>query len=336
MFYIRTDANEIIATGHMMRCLAIADEIKAKGEEVTFLTADEKGQKLAEEKGYPVICLNSKWSEMESELGTLLGLVDKRSIQKILVDSYQATERYLAALQEHTSVIYMDDLDAFAYPCDRIINYEIYAKQCSYAKETRDKQHLLGPKYIPLRKQFRNMPQKEIRQEINQLLVLSGGSDTYHFTRDFLKTYLACGQMKGFTVTIICGRYHEDYQELARMTDGRSDIILKRSVSDIERYMQRADIAVSAGGTTLYELCACGTPTFSYVLADNQKKNAAVFDKIGLIPYCGDIRKEDCILQILEQIYVWREKWEERKKVAERMQKLVDGKGAMRLAEKLI
>ena len=97
-----------------------------------------------------------------------------------------------------------------------------------------------------------------------------------------------------------------------------------------------ADVAVSAGGTTLYELCACGTPTITYSCADNQLNNVLQFQEDGLMAYAGDIRntnifkKTEALLKRLDDSYQLR------KECSEKMQGLVDGNGSIRIAEELI
>lgn len=335
MLYIRVDANEIIATGHVMRCLAIADAVKEIGGEVTFLTADETGSRLIEERGYEVICLHSKWNALEEELPYLLGIIEKEGVAKLLIDSYQVTPKYLETLNSHTQVLYLDDLDAFAYPCSRIINYSAYAKNCSYGTNAMGI-HILGCAYMPLRKAFQELPPKEIANRIEHILVLTGGSDVYHFGKQFLSMFLKGSWLANTSLTIICGAFHEDYEELCEMARDKEKIYIKRNVSDIEYDMQEADVAISAGGTTLYELCACGTPTISYLLADNQRSNVEVFQDMGLIPYCGDIRTDKVLEKIFEQLQQWKHSRVERTEISANMQKLVDGKGARRLAEKIL
>lgn len=68
MLYIRTDMNNMIATGHVMRCLAIAEAAKEQGEQVTFLLSDEQAVELIEQRGYQTIVLHTSWYDMESEL----------------------------------------------------------------------------------------------------------------------------------------------------------------------------------------------------------------------------------------------------------------------------
>lgn len=336
MFYIRVDVNETIATGHVMRCLAIADAMRALGEETTFLVADETGAAFVTDKGYPVHCLHSKWDVLEEEVDALIALIQKYGIRQMLLDSYQVTPRYMERLQEHTRLIYLDDLDAFLYSCDQIINYAVYALDSSYATKDGQSRHLLGACYMPLRHAFQGLPSKEIHKHMTNILVLTGGADRYHFARKFMEAYLEWNESEQICVTIICGRYNEDYGMLKMLAAKNAGITVKQSVSDIENYMREADVAVSAGGTTLYELCACGTPTISYLLADNQRKNVEKFAELKLIPYSGEAQSVQCIPKILRQIKLWQEDARERQNISERMQNMVDGNGAMRIAQKLL
>ena len=67
MVYIRTDANEKIATGHVMRCLTIAEEIIQLGEMVHFFVSDEESAILIHDRKYQVTVLHTKWDKVDSE-----------------------------------------------------------------------------------------------------------------------------------------------------------------------------------------------------------------------------------------------------------------------------
>ena len=126
MFYIRADANEIIGAGHIMRCIAVAAELRKNLEEVVFIVADQYGHGIVESYGFKTLCLNSQWDNLEMELGIILPLVKENHVKGILVDSYYVTENYLAELHQCTRVAYIDDVDAFIYPVDLVVNYNIY------------------------------------------------------------------------------------------------------------------------------------------------------------------------------------------------------------------
>ena len=95
--------------------------------------------------------------------------------------------------------------------------------------------------------------------------------------------------------------------------------------------MEKADLAISAGGTTLYELSAKGTPAISYSFADNQLKNVHQFEQDGLIPYAGDVRYDD-VYDNIYRLYQEYDALNLRKACSERMQKVIDGQGAARIA----
>ena len=132
MLYIRADMNETIATGHMMRCLSIADAARELGEETTFLLADMQAVELLESKGYKYIVLNTEWNNMESELEILKEIISEHEIKTLFIDSYQVTERYLEELTKLTRTIYLDDVNAFHYPVTGIICYANYYEKFQY------------------------------------------------------------------------------------------------------------------------------------------------------------------------------------------------------------
>ena len=125
MIYIRTDMNDIIATGHMMRCLAIADAAKSMGEDTIFIVSDNEAATLLEEKGYDYIVLHTNWNDMDSELEVLKTVILKCQIKRMLVDSYQITPNYFEKLQELIEVYYIDDLNEYIYPVKGLICYEV-------------------------------------------------------------------------------------------------------------------------------------------------------------------------------------------------------------------
>lgn len=330
MLYIRTDMNPTISTGHMMRCLAIADALSVKGEKVTFLLADTNAVNLLEKRGYLYRVLSTDWKDMESELPQLEGVLRQESIPRILVDSYQVTPRYLSCLQEMAWTAYIDDVNAFIYPVDGLICYANYWEKFGYRKRYSKTELCLGMEYVPLREVFASCPAKNISRQIERVLLLSGGSDPYDMIRRILHAIV---DRKETEIHVICGKYYPYYEEVCRDYSEQKNIVFHRAVSNMEDYMKMADIAVSAGGTTLYELCACGTPTISYSMADNQLDNVRQFAEDGLIPYAGDAREaltEEKIAAILKQ---YGEQRMLRVEQSHRMQQMVDGNGAGRIAD---
>ena len=170
---IRVDMNPVIATGHMMRCLSIADSIVELGKKVIFITADDYPLELIKQRGHEAVVLDTDWQKMEDELPSLLPILESRNVARVLVDSYQVTEEYLQALEAHVKVSYLDDLDMFSYPVDQLICYANYYNLFSYGQKGEKEGCYLGLKYVPLRRAFQNCPVKNIKTNNNKAPLLS-------------------------------------------------------------------------------------------------------------------------------------------------------------------
>lgn len=326
--------NEVIATGHIMRCIAIAEEARDNGIDVIFVTADEKGKGILEEKGFEQICLWTKWNHMDEELERWDERVCVNKNDIIIVDSYFVTKIYMERLKKKAVVVYIDDLGEDVYPCDILICYANYFEK--FALEKRYPQtvkKLLGCEYFPLRKQFKKNCSNI--KNAKEILLLTGGTDTFHVTKKILKK---CGfliENMGWHLTAICGKYNEDYEELKREYLNYSSISIEYDVKNIEMYMKKSQIAISAAGTALYELCACGVAVLCYTIADNQKENAISFSKDGKMIYIGDVR-ENAVMQSfydgLESILNDDVKRDEMRRGVEN---IVDGNGCKRIIKEL-
>ncbi len=115
------------------------------------------------------------------------------------------------------------------------------------------------------------------------------------------------------------------------------NIVLHINEQNMSGLMQKCDVAISAAGSTLYELCACGTPTITYTLADNQLIAAEEFQNRGLMVNAGDCRNNDIfidkIVEILRDLIDDKYK---RQQMSFCMQLLIDGRGAQRLVDELL
>ena len=102
---IRADANEAVATGHIMRCITIAEQIKKLGGQVLFITADEQAEGMLSRAGLEQVCLHTQWNCMEEELPVLREVLQLAGIRTLLVDSYQATPAYFEELHDFAKLL---------------------------------------------------------------------------------------------------------------------------------------------------------------------------------------------------------------------------------------
>lgn len=330
MILIRADANETIGTGHVMRCLSIANAFVKIGHKVKFVTADQKGDALIRDRSFDSICLNSEWTNMESELMVLKEILDENSPSLTLVDSYYVTNKYFRELRNRTRIAYIDDLNKERWGIDYLINYNIFASIFDYSGYDRDTKLILSPKYAPLREEFQNAPRHEIKKP-SDILVSAGGADPEHITEKILEAI--CSKMPEFTFHFIVGALNPRLKEIKDKSGAMANVILHVNEKHMADLMRKCDIAVSAAGSTLYELCATGVPTITYTLADNQFVAAEEFEKQGIMLNAGDCRNNGHFVETVKMLLMDLIYDKNRRGVfSAHMQKLVDGVGAQRIA----
>ena len=362
LIYFRTDGNSQIATGHLMRCLSIAQACQVLSLPVCFLASDEDSASLLKQFDpagtFPVRILSSAvYNDMEKELPELLSLLSEAP-SLLFVDSYFVTEPYLQAVSGICPVAYLDDLQLFDYPVDLVINYDIIPEDMlpSYqAAYKRAGQTLLGASYTPLRSQFQ-MEVPAVRPSVKDILITTGGSDPYHFCLKLLSCFQerlsALIAEPDFHLHVLIGK-----RLLLELAEELPFLKLHENVTDMAALMASCDLAISAAGTTLYELCAVGIPAVSYSFADNQLPSSLAFANVGAVPYAGDLRMdtESCSIvpspdskgtgsayglpgvlsAVCHFVTDMSGNMAKRKSAQQSMRRLIDGKGSCRIARAL-
>lgn len=366
MVVIRADANSKIGMGHVMRCLSVADALLKRGEEVLFVTADDTPVPLLTKKGIPYRVLHTDYADMEAELHKLWnalselpqgpGVPEAALPQRntfILVDSYYVTEKYLAALKKRITTIYMDDIYAFSYPVDMLINYNIYGEEMGYEKDAAfaDTKLLLGANYVPLREEFSAgagyvQSRKELSlgvanvtpAEEGGILITTGGSDSFNLAGQLLMEAMKYDALKEKEYHVVSGSLNPHIGELQALAKKHENIHIHCNVTNMAELMAESEVALSAGGSTLYELCAMGVPVIAFSFAENQERLVQTFVKRGIAQYGGNYRTEGS--GMVQQTIAGLQKLcgdemlrtEYRRKALQ----LVDGRGAERIAEALL
>lgn len=337
--YFRVDMNESIATGHVMRCLSIAVAAKKRGIDSVFILADENAKAFIKKNGFQCVILNSDWNKLDNELPQLRDYIQNYGIKHLLVDTYQVTETYLRNLSQITEVTYVDDMGKACYDVQRIVCYTNYYQKLQlesrYRTAFKNKQIsqipylILGISYAPLRECFVNLPSKQISKEVQKILILSGGTDELGVVPRILSVLKDKSDKK---ITAICGQYSKFFVNLQEKYKNNENVEVLSNISNIEYYMQKADVAISAAGTTIYELCASGTPTIIYTIADNQLLGAEQMDGDGIMLYAGDFRGENTEEKISELLLKYENR-EFRESLSQRMK--IDGCGAKKIIEEI-
>ena len=320
--FILTEGGKGIGFGHITRCSALYEAFEEKCIRPYFIANTDNSVK-ALLKGKKAKIFN--WLRKQAELLYLISGADV-----VIIDSYLAGYNlYRKIAGQAKLAVYIDDNKRLNYPRGIVINGSIFAEKLDYPPKE-GATYLLGVKYMPLQKEFWSIPRGKIKRNIANILVTFGGSDSKNMTLKVLR-FLADAYPE-LNKLVIIGRGFKNIKEVERSKDGKTDLIYYPSAIDVKEAMLRADIAVSAGGQTLYELARIGLPSIGICLADNQNANLAGWQKAGFIENIGGYKDVDLALKLrmgVERLFTYQERIK-RSRIGS---SLVDGKGADRIVD---
>lgn len=339
----RADGNEIVGAGHVMRCLSLACAAKELGNDCLFVAADSSYQKTIESFGINNIILETNYSEMNKELSRLENICSNYKPDLIVVDSYYVNNEYFCSISKLGKIIYIDDLVNNAYDVDYLVNYNAYANEADYlelyeAKGYKIPQFLLGVKYAPLRREFQKIVLENKVVKVKDILFSAGGADPERIALNFVNELIKNEtKMKMYNFHLVLGSFEPDKEEIKALSSGRDWLIIHENVSKMSELMLKCQMAISAAGSTLYELCACGVPTITYVLADNQIFGAQALSNDGTMVHAGDFRISlnfyENLMLIIDDL---ADDEQRRYKMSKKAKSKIDGNGAKRTIKELI
>jgi len=335
---IRADASPKIGAGHVMRCLALAQAWQADGGSVMFvgnMTPILENQLAAE---------NIKVRNLKVKAGSLKDAdrtvrhAKALDVSWVVVDGYHFGGDYQHRLRESgLRVLFIDDYGhADRYEADLVLNQNIDADEGLYANRAEHTDLLLGPTFALLRKEFWpwREPRREIQAEADHVLVTLGGADPKNLTTEAIQAFaeLETLGVRG-TAVVGGGNPHEERIRAAAESVGVPVTVLQ-NVNDMAELMAGTDLAVSAGGSTCWELAFMGIPSAIVVLAENQREIARGLDEAGAAVNLGwheSIGAPEVASSITSLLRSDRK----RCRMAQTAQALVDGKGTERVLGKM-
>ena len=321
-----------IGFGHLMRCIAIADSFKTNGNAVWFVSKDyPEGVRLVQERGYEVRTIPSA-SALEDDLKKSIALIGDADI--VIADSYEFNSKYLAGLKQIGKfVAVFDDKMDRDLPVDAVIGNAYATREGYGSKLPKEAVLIAGAQYLPLRKEFQGLPKHAISDNIRRVLITMGGEDPANATQlvvSALESYPG-----NLTLDILIGSAYKNREALQQSLEKSKHVsVMRENVRLLVPLYQSVDAAITAPGVTLWELAAAGIPMAVIQTADNQSGVVSYFTKNNLGVVLGwhdQLSKEDIIagLKMLEDKTA-------RAAFSARCQKLVDGKGAERIADTLL
>lgn len=346
MLWIRADGNAGIGAGHLMRCLAIAERA-ADGAGVCFVCADGQSAALAQEHGFQAHVLGTDYRDMESELPAWRRLMEEHPADGterpvILVDSYHVTDGYLEALGQFGGVALLEDMGVRCYPADWIINYNAPAVLSRYQEMYRGRsvRLLIGSRYVPVRRQFLERPAEpgdypgKRSGQVRNVLILAGGGDSGNIAERILERI----QEPSVDFYLVAGRFNPHFRRLKELeVAGHGNLHICHDVKDMAGLMRQCDIALTAGGSTVYELSAMGVPFICFSCAENQEALVGYIGEKGIAGSAGAWHRDSAgTLDRLGRLYGELVRDGARRAAYSRAEReIIDGQGAGRLAEAL-
>lgn len=335
---IRVDGNSKVGIGHVQRCISIGECLRELGKAPIFIMSDTCAKELVVKKGFKFICIDSKWNNIEGEINKLFNIIKNFNISTILLDSYSVTSYYTDIVGDIVNLFYIDDFYInYFRNLKGIISYNI---GCDFTKKLYDfpTQNILGIKYVPLRKEFNNISPVNVGCNIKNIVITTGATDKYLIVEDFIKMFIKEPSLIGINLHVVIGRFFTNKDMLEKFSNDNEKIILYHNTTKITDIMLRCDMAISAGGTTLYELCVCGLPTVAFCIADNQRGiTKALYGQQALL-YSGDysMSKDKLLKNILNNTLEVIKDKSLRQELQHKAINILDAKGAMRIAQKII
>lgn len=354
---IRADASLTIGSGHVMRCLTLADVLRERGGEIVFICRDQPGHLAAVigERGYPVQLLSESaeaapvadwcshaawltvpWSQDAEETRQVLDGFG--GCDWLIVDHYSLDRHWEARLQPVADrVMVIDDLADRTHTCDLLLDQNFYLAQQRYqGLVPEDCRLLLGPEFALLRPAFGALRQglPERSGELKRILVFFGGVDGDNLTGRVLEA-LAEIPLVGIAIDVVVGAHNPHRDRIAQLCRALPEATCHCQVSNMAEMMASADLAICSGGTVTWERCCLGLPALVVAVAHNQVQTSIDTARQGGQIYLGDQARVTtqvlkAALQTLQQSPPLLAS------LSAQASSLVDGRGAGRVAQQLL
>jgi len=312
---ILTEAGSKFGYGHLMRCLAIAQSLQKKRIRSVFYI---RGDLNVNKKLVPFQWKCIDWLKKTVNI--------KNKI--VILDSYHTSTDFCKKIYSMAkTVLFIDDFNRVPYPGGFVLNSAIGSKGVRYHNNP-NITYLLGPKYHPLRREFWGVPKKIIKKRIKKVLITFGGSDPTNETPKVLR--MLKKKYSYLEKRVMVGSGFTDVDGIKAEADKKTFLVYYPNARILRQEMIKADICISGGGQTTYELARLGVPTVGICLADNQSINLAGWSDAGFLAYAGWYKDKDLIKNIFDKVNDMQPCYA-RKKMSLVGRKSIDGNGAERI-----
>lgn len=327
-FCFRADASLQIGSGHVVRCLTIADALARHGHEVYFICREHHGNliEFVRQRGYavytlpePVLNTSFELSEYQRWLGVTeqkdaqetLAILTEQPVDWIIVDHYALSAVWQQVVRQQVGrIVVIDDLANRLHDADIILDCGLAHTSSDYEKLNNRKCHyLMGPRYALLRPEFRSkrlwleQHPKTYHHDKLKILVNLGGIDKDNLTGSVLDILSRSPQQQHLSITVVMGvnaPWKESILEQSKNLPFSNHILI--NANNMADLMLEHDLAIGAAGSTAWERSCLGLPTIMICMADNQKMIAKYLHDLGVTISLDQTEIDVNLLQILQQL----------------------------------
>ena len=340
--FFRVDSSQGMGSGHLMRCLTLAEALGECGAQIHFICRDLKGNliDLLRQKAIPVTILPSGTSSTTNYAQTIdanesIEALNEGISDWLVLDHYSLGiewEQQLRPYVKHLMVI--DDYPNRPHDCDLLLdqNYSQDGEE-RYAQVVPDTcKLLLGPQYALLRKAFRSIREKlkPSDHQLKRVLVFFTAGNDQGETLKAMKGLELFGEAE--LVDIVVGQSNSDNPEIIKKCN-ELHWGYHCQIDYMPKLISEADLVIGGGGSSNWERCALGAPALITILAENQAPVTEALGRAGIIDNLGwntDLKPSD-YEKALKSITTQR-----LAEMSQKAFKLVDEKGAERVAAILL
>lgn len=351
---IRVDSSSAMGSGHLMRCALLGRYFRELGDDIFFLSRELPLHQIEqiEADRFKVFRLRApaetpagdsplfeQWlgvSPDDDACETLEILAGLSGIDWLIVDNYALDARWEQRVRPFVKkIMVIDDLADRVHDCDLLLDQNFYDCYDSLYADLVPPHcaKLLGPDYLLLRNEFLGLPRKPVRKQVRHLLITMGGSDPLNLTQWALE--LVAGQVASpLEITVVIGPGYAWEEKLRRsirnLSGERHKITVLKNISYMHEVMHGADVAITAGGSTVYELAFVGVPSIVVAANETQVESSSFLHRHGALEYIGQYR-DGLDQRLLEKLELLLSDFHFRWRLSNSSKSLIDGNGKQRI-----
>lgn len=284
----RVDASEQIGTGHLMRCLALVDELRRHGAEVSFISRelpDILCDDMERINGCRVYRLNHSPKDELAETRAILAR--QQPVDWLIVDHYGLDAVWERQMRPYVKrIMVIDDLADRPHDCDILLDQNLSIGPMDRYGQLLPKHclQLLGPQHMLLRTEFKEARAhlQERTGDVHRILVSFGGSDPTNETAKALRAIRSLN-LSNISLDVVAGALHPCKEQVRELCSQLQHAAFHCQTDQMACLMSRADLAIGAGGSSMWERCFLKLPSIVLITARNQTESVYAAEKSGAI-----------------------------------------------------